>query len=175
MKKTLTAILVLAMGGSLSHGRSPLDNKISIEVVPNVPYAEICFKNGETYIESHGANESTEEGDCVPGDTGFIIETKRRSILTWRDALDTCLKNDMRLPTVFEWLTTCEYQGRIGGEDIDGSWEWALNYATPTVMSKEFEKSATGLSAPRLGRNGLQPGVFRVDFLFCRGFIGGQL
>ena len=131
---------------------------------PRLPYTEVCFKNGDIRLDIHlNGNESTKGGLCVPGDVGFLIEREVREKVPWYKAKETCLRENMRLPEIFEWNMGCENRARWGLEDTLVNGEWASNIIRPLYFpintSNEKEKigeqqGGAGLGATVLGRKG---------------------
>ena len=119
------------VGASANYGL--YDNRI-VEAVFSAAFTEVCMKNGSVSSDIHSANESTAGGNCLPGDTGWIIERDQRTASTWEDARMECLLNGMRLPEVFEFLYTCKRDTTFGLSDMTDDYEWAAN----TVESKTF-------------------------------------
>ena len=97
---------------------------------PNA-YTEICIKAGVVEFDIHDAGEATAGGDCVPGDTGWIIERFERGglQLTWAGARLECLRNGMRLPEIFEWQISCEDDDIFALSDMIDDREWTSNSA----------------------------------------------
>lgn len=115
-------------GDSLSANVGLYSNKI-VETSPRNAYTEVCFKNGGTSYDKHNGGESTKDGNCLPGDTGFIIEKQERGSANWTNAKANCLKDGMRLPEPFEWQYSCFNAGSADLSSMTGNWEWDSNTA----------------------------------------------
>lgn len=106
-------------------------------ISPSLAYSEVCFKSGGFQFDVHMGGESTEGGNCVPGDTGFVIEKTEReggTFASWPEARTACLLDGMRLLEPFEWQFACDNAGPLELESMAGEeWEWASNTATPIV------------------------------------------
>jgi hypothetical protein len=108
----------------------------------NRPYTEICFKDGEVEFDLHSANESTEGGNCLPNDVGWVIEQDERSTQPWEEARAECLLSGMRLLEVFEWKYSCKNADAFNLNDMTGNWEWASNYTTPLTAGSSGPATA---------------------------------
>ena len=127
------------------------DNVI-VNMTPPLPYTEICFKDGFVLNDQHNISESTQGGDCLPGDIGWIIEEDERTEAKWWNAKVECLKHDMRLPEPIEFSYSCDNLGAFGLINMaNGNWEWTSNNAS-------FESN--GIGATVQGRNGCQYGTW---------------
>ena len=114
-------------GSSTSSGL--YSNRIP-DVTPPNAYTEICFKAGATMFDIHAAGEPTSGGNCLPGDTGWVIERFERiagATETWAQARAACLRDGMRLPEPFEYRFTCDDANPFAVVDLADDWEWALN------------------------------------------------
>ncbi len=118
---------------------------------PPFAYTEICFKNVGIQFDIHSISEPTAGGDCLPGDTGFVIEKKERGehvTLSWTQARANCLMDDMRLLEPFEWQIACANAGTFQLDELtDVRGEWVSN--TATIVPSEGN---TALIAPVSGR-----------------------
>ncbi|MCY4524713.1 MAG: hypothetical protein OXB84_08245 [Halobacteriovoraceae bacterium] len=134
MVKNLSCVSFLLCFIAQSHAYY---NEIT-EFFHDIPYTEVCFKNGKTLTDIHSDGGSTVGGNCHPGDLGFVIESIQRPRLSWDLAMETCLQNNgMRLPLFFEWRISCRYRDDWGLESIiseDGGWEWVSNQETPMIL-----------------------------------------
>ncbi len=134
---------IIGQGG----GGGPMyDNKI-VDMVPPNAYSEICFKNGQTLYDKHDGSSTTQGGNCVPGDRGYVIEKNRRSA-SFIEAKATCTSNDMRLPEPFEWQYACSHKNEANiGDILDSGYEWASNI--PSMEVVQYNRYFTG--APVIG------------------------
>jgi hypothetical protein len=99
-------------------------------MTPPKAYIEICFKNRGMLIDNHNASENTRGGNCIPGDTGYIIEKDIRNNgqnLPWTKARVDCIKDGMRLPELFEIQNAC-YESMLNKVGGNANWEWASNF-----------------------------------------------
>lgn len=103
--------------------------------VPSQPFSEICFKNGQVLGDIHVGSESTQGGNCVPGDIGWVIERNQRPIELWVDARVVCLLEGMRLPEPFEFQFSCRNAATFGLNSMTGDWEWSSNSAAPIQVN----------------------------------------
>jgi hypothetical protein len=90
-------------------------------------YVEVCFKNGFELSDLHVGGGSTAGGNCLPGDTGFVVETVARADETWANALAVCLANGMRLIEPFEIQYTCSNALTLGFAAQTGVKGWVGN------------------------------------------------
>lgn len=127
-----TTAAVQVIGGSANAGL--YDNRI-VEMVPPLPFSEICIKNGQVFGDIHVGSESTSGGNCGPGDIGFVIERNQRAAVNWEDARLNCRLASLRLPEPFEFLYSCNNAGTFGLNNMTGDWEWASNGVIPLVGS----------------------------------------
>lgn len=96
-------------------------------MTPPAAYTEVCFKGGTTQYDAHASSESTAGGNCVPGDTGYVIEKDERTTNNWTLARQTCLQYGMRLPEPFEWKLSCKNAATWSLSNMTGNYEWASN------------------------------------------------
>jgi hypothetical protein len=54
-------------------------------------YTEVCFRDGTVESDQHTSGESTNGGNCAPGDIGWIIERDERPAKCWDVAKAECL------------------------------------------------------------------------------------
>lgn len=85
------------------------------------------YQSGSTSFDSHSVSESTAGGNCVPGDTGYILEQNVRTTKTWELAKEICTQNNMRLPEVFELKLACKNQTTWSLTSIGDGNEWSSN------------------------------------------------
>jgi hypothetical protein len=90
----------------------------------------VCFKKGTILNDHHAGGESTLGGNCLPGDTGWILEQAERAEQPWEMAKAACLREEMRLPELFELKLSCKNALAFGLNDMTGNDEWASNSAT---------------------------------------------
>ncbi|MCY4644729.1 MAG: hypothetical protein OXB88_08945 [Bacteriovoracales bacterium] len=125
------------------------NNRIALLTL-DVPYSEICFKNGSTYMDIHEKGESTRGGQCLPGqDIGFIIEKNKRGGTSWYMAKKTCLENGMRLPETIEWKMACFHEKEWNLVNMANGGEWVGNSPTPF-----FRDNGSGIGSHILGKRG---------------------
>ena len=89
-----------SVGASVTANLGMYRNTI-VDFAPPNAYTEICIKAGAVQFDIHAALESTQGGDCLPGDVGWIIERLERDLgaqVSWSSARLECLKDGMRLP-----------------------------------------------------------------------------
>ncbi len=106
-------------------------NKIP-DITPSQDYTEVCFKAGVMQFDIHTGGEPTSGENCLPGDTGWIVERFERNagqLADWTTARVTCLMEGMRLPEPFELQFTCDNAGLFAVSDLVTSTEWATNHA----------------------------------------------
>ena len=125
------------------------DNRIAL-ITPQNNYTEICYKNGNRLNDQHQGGESTEGGNCLPGDIGFIIEQNERTANYWEQAKDTCLRQNMRLLEPFEYKLACVDASEFNLNDMTGNWEWASNFALPMTINSDYY----GVGAAIMGGSG---------------------
>lgn len=120
---------------------------------PTVGYSEVCFKAGATKADVHQAAESTAGGNCVPGDTGWIVERAERSAKKWSEAVGTCLQLGFRLPEVFEFKFSCDNQNLLvlGLQDMNDDFEWASNKTVPMTDASAGASEVYSIAAPAMG------------------------
>lgn len=128
-------------------------NNVISQVTLPTNYSEVCFKNGTTFTDLHGINESSEGGNCLIGDTGFIIEKVERTPETWEFAIETCLQQGMRLPTEFEYKISCRQRNFFDLFFMINNWEWVSNNAYPS--STTVSSSIMGNGGCNYGNSGL--------------------
>jgi hypothetical protein len=119
-----------AAAGGAGGGSS---NKI-VDISPSDAYTEICFKNGNTYYDGHSGGESTQNGECLPGDLGFIIEKNVSPNTAWSDAKYNCYQKGMRLPEPDEWQYSCRHASSARLNDMPKDLEWTSTYVTPAYL-----------------------------------------
>ncbi len=103
------------------------------DLSPSQAYTEVCFKAGAMEFDIHDMGEPTAGGDCLPGDTGWIIDRFERVAGVsddWTSARAACLMNDMRLAEVFEWQFTCDHAAELAVSDMVDDLEWVTNQAS---------------------------------------------
>ncbi len=104
-------------------GGGPMyDNRI-VDMTPPNAYTEICFKNGSVFYDKHDGSGTTQGGNCVPGDRGYIIEKKPRNPKEWANAAFDCLSTNMRLPEAIEFKHSCINASQLGLESLPVNWE----------------------------------------------------
>lgn len=103
------------------------------DMTPPNPYTEVCFKGGAIENDIHDGGESTAGGDCLPGDTGWLIERFERASMNWTTARVDCLLSGLRLPEPFEWQYSCDNESLFALDAMTGNEEWASNTATPNI------------------------------------------
>ena len=105
---------------------------------PPFAYSEVCFGDGAVRFDVHSSGESTDGGNCLPGDTGFVIERVERNtglLVTWLEAKAACLADGMRLLEPFEWQFACDNAAMLEVERMTlDQWEWVSNSAVPTML-----------------------------------------
>ncbi|MCG8460420.1 MAG: hypothetical protein MI919_29415 [Holophagales bacterium] len=100
---------------------------------PAEAFTEVCFKAGAMQFDIHAAGESTAGGNCVAGDTGWIIERFERDLgaaADWTTARANCLMAGMRLPEPFEIQLSCDNSATLAINDLVDDQEWATNEAS---------------------------------------------
>lgn len=115
---------------------------------PNA-FTEVCVKGGGVLFDIRAAGEPTAGGNCVPGDTGWIIERSERNDaggVPWVEARMDCLRDGMRLPEPFEWQFSCFNDSDFAMIDMKSGSEWGSNSVTLTSAS-----SFVGIEVPVLG------------------------
>jgi len=110
---------------SLTANEGAYSNKIP-DMTPPTAYSEVCFKNGTTQYDNHDGSSTTEGGNCLPGDTGFIIEKNQRDAQHWPDARAACTQIGMRLPEPFEYIYACDHLNNNFSHPSDKR-EWISN------------------------------------------------
>lgn len=106
-------------------------NVIADFAPPNA-YSEACFKTGALAFDIHAVGEPTAGGNCVPGDTGWVIERfERAGTQSWTAARAACLLDGMRLPEPFEWQLACDNEALFALDSMTDDYEWASNSAQP--------------------------------------------
>lgn len=119
-----------------------------VDMVPPQPFTEVCFKQGQRFVDIHAVSETTVGGACLPGDLGWIIERDQRSSEKWSSARASCLLDGLRLPEPFEWLYSCDEAGDLGLNSMIGDWEWTSNSSIPIIVSASgIAVSTAGLSS----------------------------
>jgi hypothetical protein len=121
-------------GVGISANSGLYENRI-LDFVPSLPYSEICFKSGQVFGDIHVNSESTQGGNCLPGDLGWVIERNERSADTWREARVECLLQGMRLPEIFEFQYSCSHAASYGLNAMTDDWEWSSNSTIPTRIN----------------------------------------
>lgn len=120
------------------------------DFTPPFAYTEVCVKAGAVEFDIHAAGEPTAGGNCLPGDTGWIIERFERdggATFLWAAARMECLKSGMRVPEPFEWQFSCDNSAEYAVSDMEDSWEWTSNSI--------FAVRADSLSPPRAALDSL--------------------
>ncbi len=117
-----------ATSQSASANAGLYDNRIP-NITPPLPYTEICFRDGSIWADIHAISEATEGGSCAPGDVGWVIERDERGSLSWAEARAECLKDNMRLPEIFEYQLGCMNDTLFGLSSMTDTFEWASNSA----------------------------------------------
>lgn len=112
-------------------GNSGLYSNTIVDTTPGNPYTEVCIKNSNLLFDQHNESSSTQGGNCVPGDIGYIIEKNENPAARWTLAKVECLKKGMRLPESFEWQLACLNNDSAGLSKMIGSneFEWTGNTA----------------------------------------------
>jgi hypothetical protein len=101
-----------------------------VDFSPPLPYVEVCFLDGGIEFDIHvNGGDSTEGGDCTPGDRGWVIEREARAATYWEEARAECLLSEMRLLEPFEFLVSCRRAQSLGLIGMTGGWEWVGNEA----------------------------------------------
>lgn len=145
-----------AAGASTTANQGQYSNTIADFTPPNA-YTEICIKAGMVAFDIHAASESTQSGNCLPGDVGWIIERFEREAgaqVTWYSARLECLKNGMRLPESFEWRVTCDDSATFAVSDMEDLWEWTSN-----GVEGEIAGGTTVLTAMVMGNGSCSHGA----------------
>ncbi len=122
---------------SLTTNAGLYSNQIA-DIVPPEPYVEICFKNRDVFMDIHAGSEGTAGGNCLPGDTGWILERLEReagALTPWTTARAQCLMDGMRLPEPFEWQFGCNNAALLELSEMTDDWEWASNQTQPLLTS----------------------------------------
>lgn len=135
--------------GSTTGNQGMYSNQIVL-MTPPAAYTEVCFKGGSTQYDAHASSASTAGGNCVPGDTGYIVEKNERTAAAWEAAKQTCLQYGMRLSEPFEWSLACKNAGTWSLTSMTGNYEWASNIA----ISNAAEGSIYGVSTTEAGAAG---------------------
>ena len=135
--------------GSLSPNTGQYSNQIP-RGNPPAAFTEICFMDGAVESDQHSSAESTNGGNCAPGDIGWIIERDERAPKCWDAAKAECLKAGMRLPEPFEFHYSCRNTATFGLNAMTGNYEWATNSAFPIADSVR----GSGLGATMIGNLG---------------------
>ncbi len=123
------------------------------DFTPPLAYTEICVKAGAVSFDIHAAGESTAGGNCLPGDTGWIIERFERdggATFSWTAARMECLKSGMRIPEPFEWQATCDDNALYEASSMEDNWEWASN----SVIALRIDNTSPAVAsilAPLMG------------------------
>lgn len=141
----ITQVQTTASG--LSGNTGMYDNRIPTGSFPNA-YTEVCYKSESRLNDQHTVDQSTDGGNCLPGDVGYIIEQDERAAEDWEQAKDLCLRDGMRLPEPFEYKVACVDAATFGLNSMTGNWEWASNEAFPMYTTY------AGLGAVRIGVSG---------------------
>jgi hypothetical protein len=102
-----------AAGGSGEGSNGEYTNKIPDATPPNA-YSEICFKGGTTKYDNHSSSETTQGGNCVPGDPGFVIEKNTRGKANHDEARFSCVSLGMRLPEMDEFSFAMKHASEAG-------------------------------------------------------------
>lgn len=135
--------------GSLSPNTGQYANQIG-RLEPPEAYTEICFIAETVGSDQHNGTESTNGGNCAPGDIGWIIEQEERPAKCWDAAKAACLQLGMRLPGPFEFHYSCRNSVAFGLNGMTGNYEWATNSAFPIADSVR----GSGLGATIAGNLG---------------------
>ena len=110
---------------------SGLYSNTIINFTPPNPYTEVCFVGGVLMSDVHAAGGAPVGGNCVPGDTGWMIEIGERQPAPWDQARANCLMDGMRLAEPFEWRQSCRNAGALMLNGMTNNTdEWASNFAT---------------------------------------------
>jgi hypothetical protein len=123
-----TAAATPTQVGSLSGNAGLYNNRIP-NFSHNVSFVEVCVKNATVQNDFNNGGGSTQGGNCLPGDVGWVIEVNERAADTWVNARITCLRSGMRLPEVFEYVYSCSIAGVLGLAQMTNNLEWAGNEA----------------------------------------------
>lgn len=139
---------VQVTAGSSSSGvtaNAGLYRNMIADFTPPNAYTEICIKAGVVTSDIHAAGEPTSGGNCLAGDTGWVIERFERSdgATSWASARLECLKNGMRLPEVFEWQVSCADAALFALSDMTSDREWTSN-ATASVNGSNLLAASLG-------------------------------
>lgn len=161
---TQTTAASTTTDGSLTANEGLYSNKVP-QFTHNVPFTEICFKNGGVASDQHLSGESTNGGNCLPGDIGWVVEADERTADTWNSARADCLVIGMRLPEAFEFQFSCNSAGLFGLNNMDDDSEWISNRTLPLYINS----TANGLVAPIAGNGSCEEGslnwIVRTDSL----------
>lgn len=138
-------------GSSLSPNIGQYANRIG-RLEPSEAYTEICFRDGVVASDQHAGADSTNGGNCAPGDIGWIIERNERAPKCWDAAKAECLVLGMRLPEPFEFVYSCRNASAFGLNTMTGNYEWATNSAFPIADSTR----GSGVGATMAGNLGCE-------------------
>ena len=147
---------VAASGASANEG---LYGNTIPDISPPNAYTEVCFKGGTFESDFHDGGESTAGGDCIPGDTGWIIERFVRTTATWTAAKAQCLMDGLRLPEPFEWQFSCDNAAEFALVGMTDAFEWSSNTASSQFITSSlgsvYASVMGGGSCARAGIAGL--------------------
>lgn len=130
---------------------------------PPLAYTEVCIRAGDVMFDIHAGGESTAGGNCLPGDTGWIIERFERdagALVSWSTARLECLKSGMRLPEPFEWQVACGNSAEFAVSDLEDGWEWTGN--SVFAIRAESSPVRSSLDAFLMGNGSCTHGVHGV-------------
>ncbi|MEM8995609.1 MAG: hypothetical protein AAGF23_12560 [Acidobacteriota bacterium] len=124
-------------GGAATANQGLYSNRITA-FAPPYAYTEVCFGDSGFRFDVHSIGESTDGGNCLPGDTGFVIERAERddgALVTWLAAKSACLAHGMRLLEPFEWQFACDNAAVLELERMTfNQWEWVSNSSVPSIL-----------------------------------------
>lgn len=123
------------VGGQGVTANSGFYSNTIVDFSPPNAFTEVCFKAGSVSFDIHASGESTTGGNCLPGDTGWVLERFERPVDSWTAARAACRLDDMRLPEPFEWQFSCENSGLFALDDMADGWEWASNTSLQLLNS----------------------------------------
>ncbi len=125
-----------------------------VDFSPPLAFTEVCIVGGSISVDIHAMGETTNGGNCVPGDVGWVMERNQRAPATWEAARMECLLNEMRLPETFEFIYSCVEDATLGLNDMTGDDEWASNSA----ISSFSTGGVRGMVVPSVGLNACDRG-----------------
>lgn len=152
-----TVQVTAALANASLTANQGLYNNTIVDFSPPNAYSEICIKGGAVFFDIHATGESTSGGNCIPGDTGWVIERFERdggAVSFWTAARMECLKDGMRLPEPFEWQLTCESSGLAATSAMTDNFEWSSN-----TVGHVFNGNEVFLVVPTLGGGSCRHGT----------------